>query len=148
MHTNLLKVATHEQLKEFVDDALKMLKETNYDLYETLETYLYKEVYQCHFCDWLLEKAVSKMVNEDGTVGPHWTVEQTSTVAKAKGLLFSEFNEYDFNYVMNMIYSDYYGAVRDDIDTYYEMSIKFLNDKDFGKGKAFKYYLLVKENNR
>jgi hypothetical protein len=37
---------------------------------------------------------------------------------------------------------------KSDIDTYYEMSIKFLNDKDFGKGKAFKYYLLVKENNR
>ena len=33
MHKNLLKEATNEQVKEFVNNTLTMLKETNHDLY-------------------------------------------------------------------------------------------------------------------
>lgn len=140
MHRELIKYATPEQLKEYVTGSLDMIKETHHDLYEDLEMYLYKMLYGCHFSEWLLKKATMNMQNEDGTVGPHWTLEQTNSVARSKGLSFTTFNQYDFNYVMNMIYSDYYGAIPNDVDLYYKLALKFINDKDAKEDKAFHYY--------
>ena len=145
MHKMLIQRATEQQLREFADDALGMLKETHHDLYEDLELYLYKEIYGCHFSDWLLDKALYKMINEDGTTGGHWNVEQTTQVAKSMGIPFTNFNEYDWNYVMNMMYSDYYGSVNNDATTYAKMAKKFLEDKDAPEGKAMKYYLAMKD---
>lgn len=145
MHKKMIKEATEEQLKEFIDDAMSMIKETNYDLYEDLEMYLYKELYGCHFNDWLLEKATKMMINEDGTIGAHWNIDQTNNVARQLGIDFTNFNEYDWNYTMNMIYSDYYGAVQNDTTIYAKLSKKFLEDKDAKEGKALKYYLKMKK---
>lgn len=119
-------------------------KETHHDLYETLEMNLYEEMYGCHFNEWLLKKALKNMYNEDGTTGGHWTLEQTSQVARQSGINFDKFNEYDWNYVMNMIYSDFYGSVSNEASTYVKMSKKFLEDKDAPEGKALKYYLAMK----
>lgn len=145
MHKKLTKVASEEQLRSFVDDALSMLKETNYDTYQDLEAYLYREVYGKHFSDWLLEKATKDMVNEDGTKGAHWSLEQTNNVARSNGIEFDTFNEYDWNYVMNMMYSDYYGAVSNDTNMYVKLAKKFLEDKDSKEGKAFCYYMAMKK---
>lgn len=145
MHKQLIKKATNEQLREFVDDAMSMIKETHHVLYEDLEKYLYKEVYGCHFSDWLLDKALNGMINEDGTTGGHWNLEQTTSVAKSIGVRFDKFNEYDWNYTMNMLYSDYYGSVPNDAQTYGQMAIKFLNDKDSNGNKAYKYYMAMKD---
>ena len=144
MHKYLIKEASDEQLREFVNDALNMLKETNTDIYENLEMYLYKEIHGCHFTEWLDEKATSKMINEDGSTGAHWTVDQTTSVAKQNNITFDKFNEYDWNYVMNMIYSDYYGAIPNELSYYVKMSKKFLEDKDAKSGKALTYYLAMK----
>lgn len=35
-----------------------------------------------HFNEEHARKAVSKMENEDGTRGPHWSIEETTTLAK------------------------------------------------------------------
>lgn len=144
MHKMLAKMATHEQLVEFVSDALSMLKETNPKTYKDLELYLYREIYGNHFNEWKLDEAVKSMVNEDGTTGPHWTLEQTTSVAKQNGITFDNFNEFDWNYVMNMVYSDYYGAVSNETSSYVKLAKKFLMDKDAKKGKAFCYYLAMK----
>ncbi len=145
MHKKLIKIATDDQIRDFADDAMSMIKETNPELYEQLETYLYKEIYGCHFSDWLLEKATKEMQNEDGTTGAHWTLDQTTSVAKQNGINFDKFNQYDFNYVMNMIYSDYYGSVNNDLSTYVKMALKFLQDKDAKEGKALHYYMAMKD---
>lgn len=145
MHKMLIKEATNDQLREFADDALGMLKETNPETYETLELHLYKEIYGCHFNPWMLECATKNMINEDGTTGPHWTVEQTNSVAKNIGVMYSNYNEYDWNYVMNMLYSDYYGLGNADATFYGKMAKKFLEDKDGPEGKALKYYLAMKK---
>ena len=145
MHRHLLKEATDEQIRTFVSEALSMLKETHHDIYEDLEIYLYKEIHGCHFTEWLVEKATASMTNEDGTSGRHWTVEQTTSVAKSNGIIFEHFNEYDWNYVMNMIYSDYYGAVSNDTSVYVKLARKFLEDRDAPEGKALKYYLTFKD---
>jgi hypothetical protein len=145
MHRKILEDATHEQLKYFLLDTFDDLKKVDREMYEELEEDLYKEVYGCHFNKWLLEKALSKMQNEDGTIGGHWTLEQTNSVAKSNGISFDYFNEYDWNYVMNMIYSDYYGAIPDDLNYYVKLSKKFLDDKDAGRGKAYHYYMAIKK---
>lgn len=145
MHKHLIKSASDEQLREFVDDALGMIKETNHDLYETLELHLYKEMYGCHFNEWLLEKALKNMINEDGTTGCHWTLEQTNSLAKQYTITFDKFNEYDWNYVMNMIYSDYYGAISNEVSSYVKLAKAFLMDKDAKEGKAFTYYMAMKK---
>lgn len=144
MHKQLIKEATNEQLKEFIDDAMSMIKETHHDLYEDLESYLYREIYGCHFSDWLLNKALSQMVNEDGTTGGHWNIEQTNNVAKSLDVMFDKYNQYDWNYTMNMLYSDYYGAVPNDALSFGKMAMKFLEDKDAPQGKAFKYYMTMR----
>lgn len=144
MHKQLIKYATEEQLRDFANDTLNTIKESNHDLYEALELHLYKEIYGCHFNDWLLEKATSHMINEDGTTGAHWTLEQTNSVAKQYNIMFDKFNQYDFNYVMNMMYSDYYGSINNETSSYFKLTKAFLMDKDSKEGKALKYYLAMK----
>lgn len=145
MHKTLLTEASEAQVREFICDTLSMLKETHYDLYENLELHLYKKIHGCHFTDWLVEKATSKMINEDGSTGRHWSVEQTTSAARQSGVTFDKFNEYDWNYVMNMIYSDYYGAIPNETQAYIKLSKKFLEDKDAEEGKALKYYMTFKD---
>ena len=60
-----------------------------------------------HFNEEHARKAVSKMENEDGTRGPHWSVEETTTLASQYGInLGSRFNRYDWFVALNMVYSD------------------------------------------
>lgn len=146
MHKKIIEEASHEQLKDFAYDVFDMLKRTvDEDVYDDIEIELYKKVYDCHFNKWLLEKALCCMVNEDGTKGGHWTIEQTSNVARNAGISFDHFNEYDWNYVMNMMYSDYYKAGNGNTNFYVELSKAFLMDKDAPEGKALKYYLAMKD---
>lgn len=146
MHRNIIQEASHEQLKDFALRTFDMLKRTvDKDVYEDIEMDLYKKVYGCHFTKWLLEKALKDMVNEDGTKGPHWTVEQTTNVAKANGIEFKHFNEYDWNYVLNMVYSDYYGAIPNELASYVKVARKFLEDRDVEEGKALRYYLAMSD---
>lgn len=114
------------------------------ETYDEIEMIMYKDVYGCHFNKWLLEKATQEMVNEDGTKGGHWNLEQTTMVARSNGIEFKHFNEYDWNYVMNMVYSDYYGAVPNETASYVKIARRFLEDKDAEQGKALKYYIAMK----
>ena len=143
MHRTLVNVASHDTLKSFLIKAFDELKEKDYEMYEELELDLYREIYGCHFSDWLLEKALSKMVNEDGTRGAHWKLADTTQVANNNGITFDHFNEYDWCYVMNMMYSDYYKVIGADVNTYAKMSKYFIMDKDAPEGKALKYYLRI-----
>ena len=145
MHTRIIEDANLEQLKDFAYRALDMVKRIDEDVYEDIEMYLYKDVYGCHFTKWLLERALKEMINEDGTKGGHWTLEQTTMVARSNNVEFRDFNEYDWCYVMNMIYSDYYGVVPNETSVYVKMARKFLEDKDAEQGKALKYYLAMSD---
>ena len=146
MHEKIISELSEAKLRVFAKESLDYIKLYNHEMYEEIEYKLYVEMYGHHFTKWLLDEALCCLENEDGTKGGHWTLEQTNSVARNKGVQYTNFNEYDFCYTMNMIYSDYYGAVRDDVENYYNLSIKFLKDKDFGEGKAFCYYMMTKNN--
>lgn len=140
MHAKMLNDAKPEQLKSFLSDQLDELKRTMPELYEQMECELYEHIYGPHFTSWKYDDAVSELKNEDGTVGPHWTVQQITEYAKAHGLQYRDYNEYDFAYVMNMVYSDYRGAVQDSTDAYFMLARAFIEDKDAPEGKAFIYW--------
>lgn len=140
MHHKMLEEATHEQLKSFVSDQFDRLKNSMPELYWEMENELYEHIYGKHFTSWKYDWAVSKLENKDGTVGPHWTLEQISDYAKPRGVPTPSYNVYDFAYAMNMLYSDYYGSVPDNVDTYFKMAKAFLEDKDAPEGKAFRYF--------
>jgi len=140
MHHKMLEEATHEQLKSFLYDQFDRLKKAMPELYWEMECELYEHLYGNHFTSWKYDWAVSKLENKDGTMGPHWTVEQISDYAKPRGVPTVSYNIYDFSYVMNMLYSDYFGSVPDSVDTYFKMTKAFLEDKDAPEGKAYRYF--------
>ena len=85
--------------------------------------------------EWLLN-----MQNEDGTTGPHWSLEETNAYRPA------EISEYCWECAMNMMYSDYYSvaiAYNVNIPEFYaDMARAFLFDKDAKspKDKISAYY--------
>lgn len=145
MHEKLLKEVSLEKLRSFMEKSFDEIKRKDYEMYEDLEMDLYKEMYGCHFCDWMLEKALSKMENEDGTTGGHWKLADTTQVAKNSNISFEGFNEYDWCYTMNMMYSDYCGIFGNDVNTYVSLSKAFLIDKDAPQDKAFKYFYAMRK---
>ena len=90
---------------------------------------------------------VSSMVNEDGSHGEHWTMDETSGVARSLGVTFGEgLTEYCWWVTMNMLYSDYYNVAKRysvaSATFFGEMAKAFLFDKDGGtpREKLSGYY--------
>lgn len=75
----------------------------------------------------------ARMQNADGTNGPHWTMEQTDTYARA---VDAHVDRDIFWAAMNMTYSDYYGVATkyglDRAEFYADLAKAFLMDKDAG----------------
>ena len=140
MHKQILKQLSDEKAKEFLCDLITKLKSYDIEFYEQTEDELYELVYGPHFNEWTLDKALADLLNEDGTKGPHWNIQQTTAVAIEYGITFMHCNEYDWNFVMNMIYSDYYGAISNETSAYVKLAKKFLADQDAPEGKAWKYH--------
>lgn len=102
-----------------------------------------------HFNEEHARKAVSKMENEDGTRGPHWSVEETTALASQYGInLGSRFNCYDWFVALNMVYSDYYKVIismtnSNSTKHFVELAKAWINDKDIDEGKMWYYYIYV-----
>lgn len=102
-----------------------------------------------HFNEEYAHEAVSKMENEDGSRGPHWSVEEATTLANQHGIsLGNKFNRYDWFVALNMIYSDYYKVIvsitnTNNIKHFVEFTKAWLNDKDIDEGKMWYYYVYV-----
>lgn len=85
-----------------------------------------------------------RMQNEDGTTGPHWTIDQTNKVMEQRGV-----NEDPVKFwaAMNMIYSDFVNVAKklgiSNVDFYTEMTRAFLDDRDVSGDKLAKYYEYV-----
>ena len=93
-----------------------------------------------HFNEEHARKAVMKMENEDGTRGPHWSIEETTTLASQYGIsLTGKYNRYDWYVALNMVYSDYYRVIMNitgsnNTKHYVEFAKAWLNDKDIDVG--------------
>lgn len=106
--------------------------------------------YGPHFNEACAECAVAKMVNEDGSHGAHWNIEETTALAQQYGidLKTDHFNKYDWYVALNMIRSDYYKAIiaitnNDNAKYFVEFAKAWLKDKDIDTGKMWYYYKYV-----
>ena len=77
------------------------------------------------------------MENDDGSMGAHWTLEQTTAVANSIGV---HVDPWIWVAAMNMMYSDYWeSATRYGVDRqeyYADLAKEFLFDKDAGGPEA------------
>ena len=109
----------------------------------------YESEYGPHFNEEYAHKAVSKMENEDGTKGPHYSLEEAYRLAQQYGIkLDGEFNKYDWFVALNMIYSDYYRTImtitgNSNTKHFIDLTKAWLEDKDIDEGKMWYYYIYV-----
>ena len=92
----------------------------------------------------MAEEWTREMKNEDGTTGPHWTMEQTNQIMTQRGI---NCDPAEFYAAMNMVYSDYSKVAKklnvSNIDFYAEIAKAFLDDQDAAPDKLARYYEFV-----
>lgn len=92
----------------------------------------------------MAEEWAARMENEDGTIGPHWTFDQTKQAMAQRGY---DCDPVEFFLAMNMMYSDYCKLAKkmniNTVDFYSSMAKAFLDDKDGGDGKLMRYFRYV-----
>ena len=126
-----------------IEKYLNKIKRMDYGLYEEIIMSLYVDIYGEHFNKQMAYEAVAQMENEDGTTGEHWSLEDTTRLMTQYKMTSEWYNDYDFYYIMNMLYSDFYGVVGNDTTTYLKLAKYWLCDKDVAQGKALRYYINV-----
>lgn len=76
---------------------------------------------------------MARMKNADGTVGPHWTADQTAVLISASGI-GPDVPSWAWCVAMNMMYSDYYSTALEygvnRPEFYASLAKAFLLDKD------------------
>lgn len=92
----------------------------------------------------MAEEWMASLKNEDGKIGPHWTIDQTKQVMRQKGI---EVDPVTFWVVMNALYSDYCSVLKkhnvNTVDMYADLACAWIMDKDAVKDKAGAYYMDV-----
>ena len=111
-----------EKVLNVMDKHMAQLKEAHPDKYKDLDNCIYVIANGYHFNQDMLNEYLDKMINDDGSKAPKWTVMETTQVANSSGIKFDKFNEYDWNYVMNMIYSDYVSMLGSNVSSYAKMA--------------------------
>lgn len=154
----LEQIKRHPSPTQAIDKLGKSLEKHEGSLLERgfriLKSELCANVYEAingpHFDEEHAKYAVENMENEDGTRGPHWTVEETTSVANQMGInLRSEkHNKWDWFVAMNMMYSDYYKAVaamtgNPNTKHFAELAKAWVCDKDIPEGKTWHYYVYL-----
>lgn len=92
-------------------------------------------------------KWVDAMENEDGSTGPHWSLEQVKKTVQQRGINCDPVEMWT---AMNMIYSDYSVVAKklgvNTMDFYVDMARAFLDDRDAGaddKLSAYYYNIVL-----
>ena len=128
----------NEQLmKNFYDavmNSIKDMEKGDKKAYYSAYLTVHESIFGKHFSEELAKKAVSKMENTDGTMGEHWTLQQTNSLLSSNG---ENYNKYDFYYVLNMLYSDFAGVIGNESGTYFKMAKAYLDDPDASSNKAY-----------
>lgn len=90
----------------------------------------------------MAEEWMMGLQNEDGTKGPHWSMDQAKQVMQQRGI---QSDLVTFWAVLNMMYSDYCKifkkhGVGDRVDFYADMASAWINDKDADRQKKTAAY--------
>lgn len=97
-----------------------------------------------------IKRKERELINADGSPAPHFKdMQQIMNVAQQVGAKYDGYDEADFCFVMNMLYSDYCLAVRKFVPQeremlfYAELAKAWLDDEDAPEGSE-KLYLYIK----
>lgn len=118
-------------------------------MHRIIRTKAYEAKHGPHFNEEHARKAVSKMENEDGSRGEHWSIEETTSLANQHNVrLDGKVNKYDWYVALNMVYSDYYRVVvnitgSNNTKFFVELAKAWICDKDIDEGKMWFYYIYV-----
>ena len=93
----------------------------------------------------MAEDWMAGLQNEDGSKGPHWSIEQTRQVMTQRKI---DCDPIEFWVAINVIYSDYSKALQkhgagERVDIYADMAKAFIDDKDAAPGKMAMYYKCI-----
>lgn len=135
---------TIDIVSDIVEEMQVSAPETYKRLLCKLEEYLY---------DIPLDEAqriVSEMSNEYGISGERWTYDQVCSIAQ-QYQVSDTINRIELYMVMNMWNIDYYRTMKNlglegKTEAYINFSRDWLKDSDFGKGKAYKYFIKIHED--
>lgn len=126
------------------EQAIEVLSDIMHDLQKRYPVYYKKyddkleKIY--HHNSMTKEEAleyVSKMRNKDGTIGGHWTYDQTTDYMLSHDGL-KELNPNCFYVALNMMFSDYYNPTYG-MEIYANLAKDFLEDKDAPSDKLKRY---------
>lgn len=147
-----IKMNCEEIYQELLDDAtkreevmdiglnmIKMIKRYDEAAYNRLALSIHRAVYGPHFSEQMAMEAVANMKNKDGTIGGHWSIEQTTNLMKQHSI---KANQYDWYYLLNMLYSDASRVFKNDMRQYLEYANDvYIEDIDGDEGKIFNEYV-------
>ena len=133
-----------QALTDLLDEHLTDLEQKDPQDYWDIIHDIYILAHGPYFDEESAKYAVSCMINSDGTVGEHWPVVETTAVAIQNGVSFDSFTEYDWYYVLNMIYSDYSSVLVNAPATSIALAKAWITDIDAPVGKAYKYWKMLK----
>ena len=144
-----MKHASDEQndrALEVFDDMMMAVKKAfpnEYRKYSQMFDEVYHEEHEGHLTKEEALEYVAHMKNKDGSVGPHWSLDQV------KGYMenHSEYDDLyllDFYVAINMMYSDYYTPARS-VETYARLAKDFIDDKDAPSDKVKRYMEAMKK---
>jgi hypothetical protein len=140
------KVANDPKKQDIIFEVLehfeKSIKRCCPEEYKDMYLKLHKEVYGNHFCECLAKKAVEEMTNVDGSHGGFWSFESALAVRNQYGC---NANEYDWWYVLNMVRSDYFEVIGDNIAMYVGLAKAYIEDPDAPDDKVIRTYLATHE---
>lgn len=135
----IIRSGDGEQMEALRDLFVDTVEDMDKEKKEKLEFCIHKIANGDHLGEAVARHWVSKMKNKDGTVGEHWTKEQTDD--HCRQVAASE-DPWDFYAVMNMMRSDYYRSGFSAAD-YAQMAKDWLCDSDVGACKTVRYYYFV-----
>lgn len=125
-----------QELEDITCEVIDKLQKHCPEIFWNTAYKLHCVVYGPHFDECLARKVVAEMKNIDGTMGEHWTMEQTATIAEQQDVK----HKCDFYYVMNMLYSDFSAVLGSDTGTYARLSKAYIYDPDAPEGKPFELW--------
>ncbi len=89
----------------------------------------------------MAEEWTASMKNEDGSKGPHWTMEQSKQLMQQRSI---DADPVEFWAALNALYSDYCSVLKkhgiSSIDVYADLAAAWLEDRDAVPNKAAMYY--------
>lgn len=139
MHKKLIRRIVEsgktEKMEQLERVFVEIVDELGEDKKDEIEYELHKIAYGGHMSEELAKCWVDSMKNKDGTVGGHWSYDQTSQYA-------GNFDKIDFYVAANMMYSDYFQPAFTS-EIYLNMARDFLSDIDAEKDKLLKYYFFI-----